>query len=114
MKKILLTLMTLAMAVHAQESRSDSLTSKEFFGGVRLGMTIEQCATLYGSPMSHSGAQEGEKFVDFRHNATNTMQWRILVFARESDGKIDDLTYWKLGEPSAFSARGETLSHRHQ
>jgi hypothetical protein len=84
----------------------DGVTSKAFFGGVHLGMTIDDCVNRYGVPMGHSGAPEGQEFVELRHNLVLEpgMQWRILVNYRKSDHKIVSVTYWKVGEPHTFSA----------
>ena len=100
-RRLLLTLMVMATLANAQY-----LTNQAFFGGTHLGMTIDECVAHYGSiPMGHTGAPDGEKFVEFRHiSQGNPMeQWRVLIYFRESDRKIVYVSYWKLGPDETFS-----------
>jgi hypothetical protein len=90
----------------ASLANAQYVTNKTFFSGAHLGMTIDECVAHYRSiPMEHSGAPEGEKFVEFRHTSQGNPneQWRILIYFRESDRKIVSVTYWKVGPDETWS-----------
>jgi hypothetical protein len=69
-------------------------------GAIPLGGgTATARAIADGGSCWHSGAPDGERYLDFRHQDPT---WRVLVCYRESDSKIVWVDYWRLDD-QAFS-----------
>jgi len=107
MKRILLTLITVASVANAKD-----VDERTFLSGVHLGMTIVEAAEFYrpGTPgaianagsTSWGGAPTGQQYLDFRNQGPGATpgtvhEWRVLVCYRESDGKIVLIDYWNFG-----------------